>query len=65
MPNLTFVDGVKAAKATLLSEPLSDRHILESLKLFIIDPPDTEFQRGYMRVIRKAADAASARIAGE
>jgi hypothetical protein len=54
---MTFTDGIKAARDSLANEPLSQRELVISFALFVVDPPDTPFQRGYMRAIRQAAKA--------
>ena len=57
---LTFMDGIKAARESLANEPLSWRELLESIALFVLDSPDTPFQRGYMRAMRQAVNKRSA-----
>jgi hypothetical protein len=51
----SFTDGVRAAREELARHPLSKDELLISLGLFIHDPPDNPFQRGYMRLIREYA----------
>jgi hypothetical protein len=47
----SFVDGVRAAREELARHPLNRDELLVSLGLFIYDPPDSPFQRGYQRLI--------------
>jgi hypothetical protein len=48
----SFADGVLAARDELARHPLSRDELMISLGLFVYDPPDSPFQRGYMRVIK-------------
>jgi hypothetical protein len=55
----SFTDGLRAARAELARHPLSHDELLLSLGLFHIDPPDSPFQRGYMRVINRLCRASA------